>query len=75
MATHEVSPPRAFTNRGPFNFSPPDIFSGTKEDWEDFAFKLKAYLGLMEPKYFGELQSVEEHVDTEFGDGMFLDAE
>ncbi len=73
MATHEVSPPRAFTNRGPFNFSPPDRFSGKKEDWEEFAFKLKAYLGLMEPKYFEELQVVEDHVDVELLDDMFRD--
>ena len=53
-------------SRTPFQFAPPASFSGKKEDFEEFAFKLKAYLALMDVTYFNDLEAIESRPDTVF---------
>ena len=59
---------------GPWQFNPPKEFSGKKEDFEEFAFKLKAYLSIMNSDYAEDLRRIEENMDTEIIDAHFNDA-
>ena len=58
-------------SRTPFQFAPPASFSGKKEDFEEFAFKLKAHLALMAVTYLNDLEAIESHPDTEIDDDTF----
>ena len=58
-------------SRTPFQFAPPASFSGKKEDFEEFAFKLKAYLALMDVTYLNDLEAIESRPDTEIDDETF----
>ena len=58
-------------SRTPFQFAPPASFSGKKEDFEELAFKLKAYLALMDVTYLNDLEAIESHPDTEIDDDTF----
>ena len=63
----------AFTSSGPFHFTAPKEFSGKKEDFEEFSFKLRAYLCLMDPKYGDDLNVIESNLETEITDAHFYD--
>ena len=49
-----------FNQVGPFQFQPPKEFSGKREDFEEFAFKLKSYLCLINPKYLPHLVAFQD---------------
>jgi len=49
-----------FNQVGPFQFQPPKEFSGKREDSEEFVFKLKSYLCLIDPKYLLHLQALQD---------------
>ena len=63
----------SFGASGPFHFSPPKEFSGKKEDFEEFAFKLKAYLCLMDAEYQNDLQAIDSNPDRPITDANFID--
>ena len=44
-------PPLAFDAIGPLKITPPKELDGKKENFEDFAFKLRAYLFVMGSGY------------------------
>ena len=44
-----------FNQVGPFQLQPPKEFSGKREDFEEFVFKLKSHLSLINPKYLPHL--------------------
>ena len=50
-ATSSTVSPLAFDAIGPFQFTPPDKFDGKKENFEEFAFKLKACTFLLYTGY------------------------
>ena len=54
-----------FGSGGTWQFNPPKEFSGKKEDFEEFSFKLKAYLILMDPEYQIDLQAIESNSDRD----------
>ena len=47
-ATSSAPGPMAFEAIGTFQFTPPAKFDGKKENVEEFAFKLRAYIFLVE---------------------------
>jgi len=49
-----------FNQVGPFQFQPPKEFSGKREDFEKFVFKLKSYLCLINPKNLIHLQALQD---------------
>ena len=51
-----------FNQVGPFQLQPPRGFSGKREDFEEFVFKLKSYLCMINPKYFPRLQALQGRV-------------
>ena len=53
----------AFTQVGPFQFQPPREFSGRREDFEEFVFKLRAYLSLINPEYDTHLTALQDRAD------------
>ena len=64
------SPGLAFSSSGPFQFAAPPSFDG--KNYEEFNFKIKAYLSLMNPRYGVVLKDVESKVDTPVEDTYFL---
>ena len=64
----------SFSPSGPFHFAAPKEFSGKKEDFEEFSFKLRAYLCLMDPKYNDDLNAIELNPDLEITDANFIDS-
>ena len=65
----------SFTSGGPWQFTPPKDFTGKKEDFEEFAFKLKAYLCIMNPQFGIDLQKIEENGDTDIVEDHFNDSD
>ena len=63
----------AFGTAGPFQFAPPKEFTGKKEDFEEFTFKLRAYLNLMDAEYEDILTRIEANLETEITDAHFLE--
>ena len=63
-----------FNQVGPFQFQPPDKFSGKREDFEEFVFKLKSYLCLINPKYLPHLVALQDRKD-EVTEDLFKDAD
>ena len=63
-----------FNQVGPFQFQSPKEFSGKREDFEEFVFKLKSYLCLISPKYLIHLQALQDRV-PELTPADFQDAE
>ena len=59
-------------SRAPFQFAPPANFSGKKEDFEEFAFKLNAYSALMDVSYLNDLEAVETRIDREITKDTFM---
>ena len=49
MAFSGASTGQAFSASGPFQFAAPPSFDG--KNYEEFNFKIKAYLSLMNPRY------------------------
>ena len=64
----------AFSVTGPWQFNPPKEFGGKKEDFEEFAFKLKAYLSIMNASYTEDLRRIEENMDVEIVESHFTDS-
>ena len=62
----------AFRHVGPFQFNTPKEFSGRREDFEEFVFKLKAYLGLVNPEYRVHLSALQDKTE-ELTDEYFMD--
>ena len=62
-----------FDQVGPFQFQPPKEFSGKREDFEEFVFKLKSYLCLINPKYLIHLQALQDR-EQELTAADFQDA-
>ena len=58
---------------GPFQFTPPDKSDGKQDNFEEFAFKLKAYVFLMNPGYVKPVREIEDSPETEITDAAFLD--
>ena len=67
------SPGLAFSSSGPFQFAAPPSFDG--KNYEEFNFKIKAYLSLMNPRYGVVLKDVESRVDTLVEDSYFLESD
>ena len=63
----------AFDAIGPFQFTPPKEFDGKKENFEEFTFKLKAYLFLMDAGYEQHLKAKEAKSEIEVTDADFID--
>ena len=64
----------AFNVTGPWQFNPPKEFSGKKEDFEEFAFKLKACLSIMNASHTEDLRRIEENMDVEIVESHFNDS-
>ena len=64
----------SFAPSGPFHFAAPKEFDG-KNYFEEFSFKLQAYLSLMNKDYSGARQRVEENLDTTISEEFFYDAD
>ena len=64
-----------FTASGPFPFMPPTSFNGKREDFEEFAFKMKAYLQLMDTQYANIFSDIEENLNTEITEERLTDVE
>ena len=54
-----------FDSLGPLQFTPPKEFDGDKENFEEFAFKLRACLFLMEGGYEKVCRTIEDNPDRE----------
>ena len=65
--------PLAFDAIGPFQFTPPDKFDGKKENFEEFAFKLKPDLYLMDPGYMTASREIEDNPDKDITDESFVE--
>ena len=53
----------AFSSSGPFQFAAPSSFDGKRENFEEFSFKLRAYLNLMNPRYQEALKGIDGNLD------------
>ena len=65
------NPSLGFSPSGPFQFTPPGSFSGKREEFEEFSFKFKAYMNLMNPRYAETFKQVEDRLDEEITDSAF----
>ena len=63
----------AFDAIGPFQSTPPDKFDGKKENFEEFAFKFKAWFFLMVPGYVNAFREPGGSPDAEITDAAFID--
>ena len=61
----------AFSSSGPFQFAAPSSFDGKKENFEEFSFKLRAYLNLMNTRYQEALKGIDGNLDQEITDDHF----
>ena len=68
-------PPLGFDALGPVQFIPPKGFDGKTANFEEFSFKLKVYLYLMDPGYEKALKAVEDYPDRDIKDADFIDSE
>ena len=50
--------------QGNMRFNPPRNFNGKEEDFENFAYKLRAYLALSNPKFKKAMTSAQESEDA-----------
>ena len=57
---------------GPKLFTPPGGFEGCTDNWEDFSYKLKAYLSFHEPDFGQYMTRVEESVEPVVDEDKFL---
>ena len=53
-------------------FAPPRGFDGRIEDWEDFSYKLKAYLSLQEPDFGDCMDKIETSADPVVDEDKFF---
>ena len=54
-------------------FQAPKEFSGKPEDFDEFAFELKAHLNLIDSRFNEVLEDIQEHLDIERDDLQFKD--
>ena len=59
----------AFSSSRPFQFAPPPSFDG--KNFEEFSFKFRAYLNLMNIRYGTVLKQIEQNLDTPIADVFF----
>jgi len=59
-----------FSQAGPFQFNAPKEFSGKREDFEEWAYKLRAYMSLINPDYNVHMIALQDKED-EVSQDMF----
>ena len=59
-----------FSQTGPFQFHSPKEFNGKREDFEEWAYKLRAYMSLINPDYNAHMLALQEKED-EVSQDMF----
>ena len=72
-ATSSAPGPMAFEAIGTFQFTPPAKFDGKKDNFEEFALKLKSYARLMDPGDAQAFKVIEDSPDTVITDAAFID--